>query len=209
MQWTGLNELREKFLEFFESKGHLRLPSFSLIPQDDNSLLLINSGMAPMKNYFTGRSHSAQQACDHLPEVHPHRRTLRTWARPPATAPILRCWATSPSAIISSMRPLPGPGNSSPRCWRCPKDRLYVSIYENDDEAYDIWTKEIGVDPEPHGPPGQGGQLLGASAPAPAAPARKSILTAGEKYGCGKPDLRRGLRLRPVCGILEPGVLPV
>ena len=54
MQWTGLNELREKYLSFFESKGHLRLPSFSLIPKDDNSLLLINSGMAPMKKYFTG-----------------------------------------------------------------------------------------------------------------------------------------------------------
>ena len=54
MQWTGLNELREKFLSFFESKGHTRLPSFSLIPKDDNSLLLINSGMAPMKKYFTG-----------------------------------------------------------------------------------------------------------------------------------------------------------
>ena len=55
MQWTGLNELREKFLEYFESKEHLRLPSFSLIPQGDNSLLLINSGMAPMKKYFTAR----------------------------------------------------------------------------------------------------------------------------------------------------------
>ena len=74
MQWTGLNELREKYLEFFESKGHLRLPSFSLIPQGDNSLLLINSGMAPMKKYFTGEVTPPPAACDHLPEVHPHRR---------------------------------------------------------------------------------------------------------------------------------------
>ncbi len=72
MQWTGLNELREKFLSFFESKGHMRLPSFSLIPKDDNSLLLINSGMAPMKKYFTGRGYAAEQARDHVPEVHPH-----------------------------------------------------------------------------------------------------------------------------------------
>ena len=66
MKPFGLNELREMFLSFFESKGHLRLPSFSLVPQNDPSLLLINSGMAPMKPYFT--------ACYHLPEVRPHRR---------------------------------------------------------------------------------------------------------------------------------------
>ena len=64
-KYYGLNELREMFLHFFETKGHLRLPSFSLIPQNDASLLLINSGMAPMKPFFTG---------DHLPEVQPHRR---------------------------------------------------------------------------------------------------------------------------------------
>lgn len=61
MEWTGLNELREKYLAFFESKGHLRLPSFSLIPQNDKSLLLINSGMAPMKKYFTGRLHRRER----------------------------------------------------------------------------------------------------------------------------------------------------
>ena len=70
----GVNELREMFLSFFESKGHLRLPSFSLIPQNDASLLLINSGMAPMKPYFTGRGHAAPPPCLHLPEVHPYRR---------------------------------------------------------------------------------------------------------------------------------------
>ena len=82
----GLNELREMFLKFFESKGHLRLPSFSLIPQNDASLLLIvRSASAP--------------------------GTLRTSATPPATAPILRCWATSPLAITSSRRPFPSPGS--------------------------------------------------------------------------------------------------
>ena len=70
----GLNELREMFLKFFETKGHLRLPSFSLIPQNDASLLLINSGMAPMKPWFTGRAGAAPPPGDHLPEVHPHRR---------------------------------------------------------------------------------------------------------------------------------------
>ena len=71
MKSYGLNELREMFLRFFETKEHLRLPSFSLIPQDDASLLLINSGMAPMKKYFTGEVTPPHL---HLPEVHPHRR---------------------------------------------------------------------------------------------------------------------------------------
>lgn len=74
MKWTGLNELREKFLEFFESKGCLRLPSFSLVPKDDNSLLLINSGMAPMKKYFTGEVNTSSQACYNLSEMYPYSR---------------------------------------------------------------------------------------------------------------------------------------
>lgn len=72
MEWTSLNDLREKYLSFFESKGHLRLPSFSLVPQGDNSLLLINSGMAPMKKYFIRRGHTPQNPGDHLPKVHSH-----------------------------------------------------------------------------------------------------------------------------------------
>ena len=74
MKPYGLNELREMFLRFFETKGHLRLPSFSLIPQDDASLLLINSGMAPMKPYFKGEQGAAAPPRLHLPEVHPYRR---------------------------------------------------------------------------------------------------------------------------------------
>ncbi len=71
MKWTGVNDLREAFLKFYESKGHLILPSFGLIPKDDNSLLLINSGMAPMKNYFLG-SRLRPESGHHLPEVHPY-----------------------------------------------------------------------------------------------------------------------------------------
>ena len=74
MQWTGLNELREKYLTFFEGKGHLRLGSFPLVPKDDPSLLLINSGMAPMKKWFLGQEEPPPPPCDHLPEVHPHPR---------------------------------------------------------------------------------------------------------------------------------------
>ena len=107
----GVNELREMFLSYFESKEHLRLPSFSLIPQNDKSLLLINSGMAPMKPYFKG-------------EVEPPRRRVCTCqkcirtgdieniVRPPATAPTSRCWVTSPSVTTSRPSPCSGVGNS-------------------------------------------------------------------------------------------------
>ncbi len=73
MQKYGVNELRRMFLDFFESKGHLVMKSFSLVPHNDNSLLLINSGMAPLKPYFTGTGDSAQETCGHLPEVYPYR----------------------------------------------------------------------------------------------------------------------------------------
>ena len=74
MEKYGVNELRKMFLDFFESKGHLVMKSFSLVPHNDNSLLLINSGMAPLKPYFTGQEHPALQAGDHLPEMYPYRR---------------------------------------------------------------------------------------------------------------------------------------
>lgn len=72
MKWTGLNELRESYLRFFESKGHTRMASAPLVPRDDNSLLLINSGMAPLKKFFTGTGHAAQYPCDHLSKMYPH-----------------------------------------------------------------------------------------------------------------------------------------
>ena len=88
MKSYGLNELRKKYLEFFESKGHLALPSFSLVPENDKSLLLINAGMAPLKPYFTGQ------------EIPPLDMVL-----------FLKCLVTSPLVIISSMKRLPGHGN--------------------------------------------------------------------------------------------------
>ena len=146
MEWTGLNELREKFLSFFESKGHLRLPSFSLVPKDDNSLLLINSGMAPMKKYFTG-------------EVTPPRKRVTTCQKCIRTPDIERVGITARHGTYFEML-----GNFSfgdyfkheATAWawefftkvlEMPVDKLYVSIYENDDEAYKIWTEEIGVEP--------------------------------------------------------------
>ena len=109
----GVNELREMFLLLFESKGHLRLPSFSLIPQNDQSLLLINSGMAPMKPYFKGEGGAAAAPHGGCAPARSAsgRGTSRTSARRPATGQrTLRCWATSRSAITSSGRPSPGAG---------------------------------------------------------------------------------------------------
>ena len=107
----GVNELREMFLSYFESKEHLRLPSFSLIPQNDKSLLLINSGMAPMKPYFKGEVEppaavSAPARSASVPV------TSRTSVRLPVTAPTSKCWATSPSATTSSAKLSHGPGSS-------------------------------------------------------------------------------------------------
>ncbi|MBP3324043.1 MAG: alanine--tRNA ligase, partial [Clostridia bacterium] len=146
MKWTGLNELREKYLSFFESKGHLRLKSFSLIPNNDNSLLLINSGMAPMKKYFTG-------------EVTPPRKRVTTCQKCIRTPDIERVGITARHGTYFEML-----GNFSfgdyfkheATAWawefftkvlEIPADRLYCSIYEEDDEAFDIWTKEVGVEP--------------------------------------------------------------
>ena len=109
MKKFGVNELREMFLKFFETKGHLRLPSFSLIPQNDASLLLINSGMAPMKPYFTGEQEPPRhrvctcQKCIRTGDIENIGKTV--------TAPILRCWATSPLAITSKKRRFRGPGS--------------------------------------------------------------------------------------------------
>ncbi len=145
MKWTGLNELREKYLSFFESKGHMRLPSFSLIPKDDNSLLLINSGMAPMKKYFTG-------------EVTPPRKRVTTCQKCIRTGDIDNVGITDRHGTFFEML-----GNFSfgdyfkheATAWawefctkvlELPADRLWVTIYKDDDEAFDIWTKEVGVD---------------------------------------------------------------
>ena len=140
----GVNELREMFLSFFESKGHLRLPSFSLIPQNDASLLLINSGMAPMKPYFKG-------------EVEPPRHRVCTCQKCIRTGDIENIGKTARHGTYFEML-----GNFSfgdyfkheaiAWSWEfltkvvgLDENRLYPSIYENDDEAFEIWNKEIGI----------------------------------------------------------------
>ncbi len=186
MQWTGLNELREKYLSFFETKGHLRLPSFSLIPRNDNSLLLINSGMAPMKKYFTG-------------EVTPPRKRVTTCQKCIRTPDIERVGITARHGTFFEML-----GNFSfgdyfkheATAWawefltetlEMDVDRLWVSIYENDDEAFDIWTKEVGVAPERIVRLGKEDNFW-EHGEGPCGPCSEIYYDRGEEYGCGKPD---------------------
>lgn len=190
MQWTGLNELREKYLSFFESKGHLRLPSFSLIPKNDKSLLLINSGMAPMKKYFTG-------------EITPPRKRVTTCQKCIRTPDIERVGITARHGTFFEML-----GNFSfgdyfkheATAWawefftkelEIPAEKLYVSIYENDDEAYDIWTKEVGVAPDHMVRLGKEDNFW-EHGTGPCGPCSEIYFDRGPEKGCGKPDCAVG-----------------
>ena len=186
MEWTGLNELREKFLSFFESKGHLRLKSFSLIPpKDDTSLLLINSGMAPMKKYFTG-------------EVTPPRKRVTTCQKCIRTPDIERVGITARHGTYFEML-----GNFSfgdyfkeeATTWawefftevlKMPKEKLYCSIYENDEQAFEIWTQRRGVDPSHIVRLGKEDNFWEHGS-GPCGPCSEIYFDRGEDKGCGKP----------------------
>ena len=185
MQWTGLNELREKYLSFFESKGHLRLKSFPLIPHNDNSLLLINSGMAPMKKYFTGevtpprKRVTTCQKCIRTPDIERVGKTARhgtyfemlgnfsfgDYFKPEATS-----WAWEFCTQVLEM----------------PKDKIWISIYENDDEAKDIWVNEVGVDASHIVRLGKEDNFWEHGS-GPCGPCSELYFDRGEKYGCGSP----------------------
>ena len=182
----GVNELREMFLSFFESKNHLRLPSFSLIPQNDASLLLINSGMAPMKPYFTG-------------EVEPPRHRVCTCQKCIRTGDIENIGKTARHGTYFEML-----GNFSfgdyfkheaiAWSWEfltkvvgLDEERLYPSIYENDEEAFEIWNKEIGV-PADHIFRFGKKDNFWEHGSGPCGPCSEIYYDRGEKYGCGKPD---------------------
>ncbi len=190
MQWTGMNELREKFLSFFESKGCLRLPSFSLIPKDDNSLLLINSGMAPMKKYFTG-------------EVTPPRKRVTTCQKCIRTPDIERVGITARHGTFFEMLGNFSFGDYFKReatawAWEfftkvleMPEDKLYISVYQDDDEAFDIWTKEVGVDPSHMVRLGKEDNFWEHGS-GPCGPCSEIYFDRGPEKGCGKPDCHVG-----------------
>ena len=192
MKAFGLNELREMFLSFFESKGHLRLPSFSLVPQNDPSLLLINSGMAPLKPYFTG-------------EQEPPRRRVCTCQKCVRTGDIDNIGKTARHGTFFEML-----GNFSfgdyfkheaiAWCWEfltspdwvgIDPDRLYPSVFEDDDEAFAIWRDEIGIPPERIFRFGREDNFWEHGTGA-CGPCSEVYYDRGEKYGCGKPDCTVG-----------------
>jgi len=186
----GVNELREMFLSFFESKNHLRLPSFSLIPQNDASLLLINSGMAPMKPYFKG-------------EVEPPRRRVCTCQKCIRTGDIENIGKTARHGTYFEML-----GNFSfgdyfkeeaiAWSWEfltkvvgLEEDRLYPSIYENDEEAFEIWNKQIGIPADRIFRFGKSDNFWEHGS-GPCGPCSEIYYDRGEKYGCGSPDCKVG-----------------
>lgn len=190
MEKLGLNEIRERYLSFFESKGHLRLPSFSLVPENDKSLLLINAGMAPLKPYFKG-------------ELEPPRKRVTTCQKCIRTPDIERVGKTARHGTYFEML-----GNFSfgdyfkheATAWawefitkdlKLPVDKLWVTIYEDDDEAFDIWTQEVGVSPDRIVRMGKEDNFweIGQG---PCGPCSEIYFDRGVEHGCGKPDCAIG-----------------
>ncbi len=190
MEWMSLNTLREKYLSFFESKGHLRLGSFSLVPDNDKSLLLINSGMAPMKKFFTG-------------EVTPPRNRVTTCQKCIRTPDLERVGHTARHGTYFEML-----GNFSfgdyfkdeaiewaweflTKTLEIPENLLWPSIYENDEEAYSIWKDKIGV-PQEHIVRLGKEDNFWEHGSGPCGPCSEIYFDRGEKYGCGSPDCKPG-----------------
>ena len=190
MQWTGLNELRERYLHFFETKDHLRLGSFPLVPKDDPSLLLINSGMAPMKKWFLGQEE-------------PPRHRVTTCQKCIRTPDIERVGITARHGTFFDML-----GNFSfqdyfkeeviPWAWEfltqdleIPAEKLYISVYTDDDEAYDIWTKKVGI-PEDHMVRFGKEDNFWEHGSGPCGPCSEIYYDRGPEHGCGKPDCKVG-----------------
>ena len=192
MKPYGLNELREMFLRFFETKGHLRLPSFSLIPQDDASLLLINSGMAPMKPYFKGDKEPPRhrvctcQKCIRTGDIENIGKTARHGTYFEMLGNFSFGDYFKHEAIAWSWEFL-----TSPDWVGLDPDRLYPSVYEKDDEAFNIWRDEIGI-PESRITRLGKDDNFWEHGSGPCGPCSEIYFDRGEAYGCGKPDCAPG-----------------
>ncbi len=190
MKWTSLNDLREKYLSFFEEKGHLRLQSFSLVPQNDNSLLLINSGMAPLKPYFKGTKE-------------PPRRRVTTCQKCIRTPDLDNVGKTARHGTYFEMLGNFSFGDYFKKeaifwAWEfltvtleIPAELLWPSVYEEDEEAYRIWIDEVGVPAERVVKMGKADNFWEHGS-GPCGPCSEIYFDRGEKYGCGSPDCRPG-----------------
>ena len=190
MKWTSLNDLREKYLSFFESKGHLRLPSFPLVPINDKSLLLINSGMAPLKKYFTG-------------EEEPPRRRVTTCQKCIRTPDLESVGKTARHGTYFEMlgnfsfgdyfknEAIPWAWEFLTDCLEIPADKLWPSVYEEDEEAFNLWKDVIGIPEERIVKLGKADNFW-EHGTGPCGPCSEIYFDRGEKYGCGSPDCKPG-----------------
>lgn len=186
----GLNEIREKYLSFFEGKGHLRLPSFPLIPQNDKSILLINAGMTPMKPYFTGQEKPPRnrvttcQKCIRTPDID----CVGKDARHGTFFEMLGNFSFGDYFKRDAIR---WAWEFCTEVMEMPVDKLYVTVYLEDDEAYDIWTKEVGVDPSHVSRMGKEDNFWEHGS-GPCGPCSEIYFDRGEDKGCGSPDCHVG-----------------
>ena len=192
MQYMGLNEIREKFLSFFESKGHTRLPSFPLVPQNDNSLLLINSGMAPLKPYFTGEMIPPNvrvttcQKCIRTPDIERVGRTARHGTFFEMLGNFSFGDYFKHDAIQWTWEFL-----TDPKWVGLEKDRLYPSVYLEDDEAFNIWRDVVGIPEDRIYRMGKEDNFWEHGS-GPCGPCSEVYYDRGEEYGCGSPDCKPG-----------------
>ncbi len=190
MKWTSLNDLREKYLSFFESKGHVRLPSFSLIPNNDKSLLLINSGMAPMKKFFTGEETPPKnrvttcQKCIRTPDLERVGHTARHGTYFEMLGNFSFGDYFKDEAIVWAWEFLT-------ETLEIPADLLWPSVYEEDNEAYTIWRDKIGVPAEHIVKLGKADNFW-EHGQGPCGPCSEIYFDRGLKYGCGSPDCKPG-----------------
>ncbi len=182
----GLNEIREQFLAFFESKGHLRLPSFSLVPQNDPSLLLINSGMAPLKPYFTGAAIPPRkrvttcQKCIRTPDIENVGKTARHGT-------FFEMLGNFSFGDYFKKEVIPWAWEFFTEVMKIPAERLYITIYQDDDEAFQIWNEDVGVPADRIIRMGKKDNFW-EHGTGPCGPCSEIHFDRGEEYGCGKPD---------------------
>ena len=190
MKWTGLNELREKYLSFFESKDHLRLKSFPLIPINDNSLLLINSGMAPMKPYFQGTKEPPRkrvttcQKCIRTPDLENVGKTARHGT-------YFEMLGNFSFGDYFKKEAIPWAWEFLTKTLEIPSELLWPSVYEQDDEAYELWRDVIGIPEEKIIRMGKADNFWEHGS-GPCGPCSEIYFDRGEKYGCGSPDCKPG-----------------
>ena len=190
MEALGLNEIREKYLSFFESKGHLRLPSFSLVPHNDPSVLLINAGMTPLKPYFTGAQTPPSlrvttcQKCIRTPDIENVGHTARHGT-------YFEMLGNFSFGDYFKKEIIPWAWEFCTEVLKMPADRLYPSVYEEDDEAYAIWHDVVGV-PEDHLTRLGKADNFWEHGTGPCGPCSEIYYDRGPAYGCGKPDCKVG-----------------